>query len=511
MPDTIRLTGDASDLVNAAQQAAAAMQALSTALARTGRAADGADDKIEQVGKKSKRAGADVDRMEAAMGKASRGAELFGLTAETLVTKIFEFGAALADTIRNIEEIEKAMSASARGAFREQIDAVKEAKAEVDKMDESWTKLKVTLAGTDGAVASATFAAGAMEILTASVRENGVALTVWNLLGQSTNLTFAVQKLRAEEAAEAFRLASKAAAESLAEMDQLAMAAALGLPTANVPAADKPQGGGRKGPSAADLADERAIREAMASAARLDRLRDEAQQRIDIDKFADDEIQRIADERAIREAMASAARLDREKEEKLAVFDDDKKKMQDRAALASEIFGSVTTTISEMGKVVVQGIKSGGKESKKAMRDAAIAAKAFAIFDITVKGLQGIMASASLGYPMGIPGIIASSAIHTASTVAVLATPLPKLHTGGRRGAEGADERITPAAVVRAGEVPTVLTEQGFTALGGDRGLAALNRGQAGGGGMPPVYLVLEGVTARLGELARPEPGLGQS
>lgn len=176
----------------------------------------------------------------------------------------------------------------------------------------------------------------------------------------------------------------------------------------------------------------------------------------------------------------------------------------------SDTFGMMSDVVGTVGDAVVDGIKSGGKESKKALRQAAKAAKIFAIFDIQLKGLQSVMASAALGYPQAIPGIIASGVMTTVSTAMAIATPLPSFHTGGLR-ARGADEQVTPGAITRRGEVPAVITEQGFRSLGGEQGLAALNRGQPQGGVMAPIYLVLEGVTAPLRELARPEPALGQS
>lgn len=174
---------------------------------------------------------------------------------------------------------------------------------------------------------------------------------------------------------------------------------------------------------------------------------------------------------------------------------------------ANALFGAVGEGVSTLGGLVTQAIEQGGSGSKKAMRDAAKASKAFAAMDVGVKTAQSIMSAMTIPPPAGpiLAGI--NAATGAMQLAAVLAQPLPSFHTGGRRGA---DEQMAPPAIIRRGEVPAIITEQGFRNIGGDRGLAAINRGDTGSG-MQPIYLVLEGVTAPLRELARPEPALGQT
>jgi len=63
--------------------------------------------------------------------------------------------------------------------------------------------------------------------------------------------------------------------------------------------------------------------------------------------------------------------------------------------------------------------------------------------------------------------------------------------------------------VVRQNEYNATLTRQGYEAMGGERGLAAMNAGQPPA--MAPIFLVVDGLPRRAREFAKPQPGYGLS
>lgn len=470
----IRLTADASDLNAALASAERSLDGLTGALGQAGRAADTADDKIGRVGKKSKSASSDVDLMEASMGRAARGAELFGLTAETAVSKLFEFGAAIVDTIRSIEDLEAEMDRATQIVFKEQLEAIKKTKEELDDFDTAWTRMKLNVAASETTQAIIGTFTTTLRDLNSATEEFGLLGGIWaTVFGNPTQVDDEIQRL----------LAVKQAAK------EAASATGGGPPVAGAPTAGparRPSLRREKAEEPPEIQNAKDIAAAYKSA--YDDIGTTIVETMVVGKGAQDAFVVQAEESAFRAQEAYATQM----------------------MNVSDTFGMMSDVVGTVGDAVVDGIKSGGKESKKALRQAAKAAKIFAIFDIQLKGLQSVMASAALGYPQAIPGIIASGVMTTVSTAMAIATPLPSFHTGGLR-ARGADEQVTPGAITRRGEVPAVITEQGFRSLGGEQGLAALNRGQPQGGVMAPIYLVLEGVTAPLRELARPEPALGQS
>ena len=379
------------------------------------------------------------------------------LAAGVAVTK---FGGFVVDTISNIDDLAASLSTAEQERLKPFIESSEEANEALGRLKDASTSLSIVLAGS--------FSGAVTQIAS-------------DMTSLANNITFAITKYDDfKKRVEAFQRGGVG--------KFLFGGAAADEPGFSDTSRDKP---GPKDPP----------RRTRKSAAVRD-----AEDAADAYKRAADEIKEsLADTAAVGEEMWGRGARAAEESALRA-----QEAYSTQMTNVSDTFGMMSDVVNTVGEAVVEGIKSGGKESKKSLRQAAKAAKIFAIFDIQLKGLQATMASASLGYPMAIPGIIAAGVMTTVSTAMAIATPLPSFHAGGLR-ARGADEQVTPGAITRRGEVPAVITEQGFRSLGGEQGLAALNRGQPQGGVMAPIYLVLEGVTAPLRELARPEPALGQS
>ena len=409
------------------------------------------------------------------------------LAAGVAVTK---FGGFVVDTISNIDDLAASLSTAEQERLKPFIESSEEANEALGRLKDASTSLSIVLAGSfSGAVTQ-------------------VASDMTSL---ANNITFAITKYDDfKKRVEAFQrggvgkfLFGGAAADGF-DIPGGGPAAAPNLGTS--PGGVTEPGFSLDEPGFSDTSRDKPGPKDPPRRTRKSAAVRDAEDAADAYKRAADEIKEsLADTAAVGEEMwGRGARAAEESAIRV------QEAYSTQMTNVSDTFGMMSDVVNTVGEAVVEGIKSGGKESKKSLRQAAKAAKIFAIFDIQLKGLQATMASASLGYPMAIPGIIAAGVMTTVSTAMAIATPLPSFHAGGLR-ARGADEQVTPGAITRRGEVPAVITEQGFRSLGGEQGLAALNRGQPQGGVMAPIYLVLEGVTAPLRELARPEPALGQS
>lgn len=490
----LRAENEVSGPVN---QAKGSIKGLKTELGGLNRAGAAVGGKFGEI----------AGKMDALSGAFDSGAGKVALLAGGVLAAgvaVTKFGGFVVDTISNIDDLSDSLSKADQERLKPFIESSEKANKALGRLEEASTELSIVLAGTFSGVVLQ-----AASDLTSFV--DNVSLAITSVGDFKTGIVELLEESSGSTGMEAWIDAVTAKLPGLGLMLKSITDEAPKL----VDIGTSPGGVTEPGISEPSILDEqssplgifdRPAPKDPPEKARKSPAVQEAEDAADAYKRAADEIKEsLADTAAVGEEMwGRGARAAEE-----SAF-----RAQEAYATqmmnVSDTFGMMSDVVGTVGDAVVDGIKSGGKESKKALRQAAKAAKIFAIFDIQLKGLQSVMASAALGYPQAIPGIIASGVMTTVSTAMAIATPLPSFHTGGLR-ARGADEQVTPGAITRRGEVPAVITEQGFRSLGGEQGLAALNRGQPQGGVMAPIYLVLEGVTAPLRELARPEPALGQS
>ena len=155
------------------------------------------------------------------------------------------------------------------------------------------------------------------------------------------------------------------------------------------------------------------------------------------------------------------------------------------------------------------GMLAGEDEQRR--REAFEAQKAIAIAQAIVgAALAGIQAiNAAAGQPILAAINLAAIGAMTAVQIATIASAEPQFHRGGMRPTLAPDEMRDRGAVVRQNEYNATLTRQGYEAMGGERGLAAMNAGQPPA--MAPIFLVVDGLPRRAREFAKPTPGYGLS
>lgn len=469
----IKLTADATDLNAAIHSAERSVDGLTTALGQAGRAADTADDKIARVGKKSRAAASDVDHMEAAMGRAARGAELFGLTAETAVSKLFEFGAAIVDTIRSIEDLEEEMDRATQIVFKDQLDAIKKTKEELDDFDAAWTRMKLNIAASDKTSAIIGTFTTTLRDLNSATEEFGLFGGIWaTIFGNPDQVDDEIQRLLAVQQA------AKEAAAAAREVSAVG-----GAPDAP-DAPPRRRRGGR--PPAADPFAGTVFGEE------------------DFLPFWLDE----ANKPKYDEAIAATLRLG-EAQHKFSMELEKSGELAEQqvltAGLALPAIGDLAMSVGDM---ISESIINAGQGSKKAMREAAAVSKAFGIMDVGIKTSQAIMAALTIPPPAGpiLAGLAGATGGIQAAVVA--STPLPTFHVGGVQRFGGDDEGVVSKRV-RAGEFDTTFTPEGFRAAGGAEGIARMNSGQMAGGG--DTYLVMpDGIFGPVRGMAKPDPSFGQ-
>lgn len=134
---------------------------------------------------------------------------------------------------------------------------------------------------------------------------------------------------------------------------------------------------------------------------------------------------------------------------------------------------------------IVSGTEKGTAARRKAEKEAFIAHKIAALAAITVSTAQSLMASAEIGFPAAIPGVLAAAAMGTVAT-AMAAAEMPSFHAGMSEPPKSDEVRI----IGQREELSGILTRQGQQAAGGEEGVRRLNQG---GGGGPSITMIRVG------------------
>ena len=142
------------------------------------------------------------------------------------------------------------------------------------------------------------------------------------------------------------------------------------------------------------------------------------------------QLRQLADQKA-KEDRERNESAERERLERLA------REAQAEANARNEMRGYVETYVSAsmslqdtLTAAIISNTKEGTEERRRAEAKAFVAHKIAALAAITVSTAQSLMASAEVGFPAAIPGVLAAAAAGTAAT-AMAAAEQPTFHTGG--------------------------------------------------------------------------------
>jgi hypothetical protein len=185
--------------------------------------------------------------------------------------------------------------------------------------------------------------------------------------------------------------------------------------------------------------------------------------------------QAASDEIAIREEAADDARS--LLEEEVATRDElrERAKTEDvaRELAASE---AAVSRLKVQAEAEEAALAKSQEMQGQAIRRAFTAQQALRISEIIMSTAAAMMNAAATTPPVALPFVLGGISALGATQVALVgAQEPPSFHLGGIVGARPDERTIT----ARAGE--GVLTRQGVSAIGGEEGLAAANRGQGGG------------------------------
>jgi hypothetical protein len=176
----------------------------------------------------------------------------------------------------------------------------------------------------------------------------------------------------------------------------------------------------------------------------------------------------------------------------------------DIANYAASFAGSVLGMITEMSE------RTTGESRKERLKQFRTM-KAAAIAEATIN--TALAATAAFAQGGGVPvGLVLAALTVAAGAVEIgmIASQQPNFHRGGimrsdRMGLAG-DERSF-SATTRANEA-VVLTQQAMGAFAGQ--LSRMNAGEPVGGGMAPVYVMVDGRASPTRQFARPDPMFGR-
>lgn len=189
-------------------------------------------------------------------------------------------------------------------------------------------------------------------------------------------------------------------------------------------------------------------------------------------------------------ALAAADALGRDRNAIIIAYDMQLKEIQKQAAIevANQwvtSIQSIGTAAASVGDFVMQIVKNqvdaenkGGKEisesQKKRLKDAAVAQKAFAVFNAIVNGASAVIAA--LATPIIGAGLAVAAGITAAAqTGIIIAQPLPEFATGG---IVNGPQAIIAGERGREAVLPNDLTELLLSAAGQGRTGATVNIGQ---------------------------------
>lgn len=183
---------------------------------------------------------------------------------------------------------------------------------------------------------------------------------------------------------------------------------------------------------------------------------------------------------AEEELAAVRAKLDADVDSRIAAaFEKDAALAKDRSdrSKAAAIQGAdlALTLADDVLQAQIDSAKGGTAAQKKFALEAFNVQKALATSRIVIDGIIATAAAgASAPPPANLIPIAATIAFYGSLAAKAATAKPPKFHTGG----VAPDEML-----IRKNEVPNVMTRQGFDAIGGQQGLAKINRGEAAGGG----------------------------
>ena len=216
-----------------------------------------------------------------------------------------------------------------------------------------------------------------------------------------------------------------------------------------------------------------ATRDAIAAEARMNAMVAEAGQKADEQRAAID-----AKVAAQKEAeKASAAITAKAYKEAGAKREADTKSAAEAEAYKLDLMSSSAASV---GAILDEVASRGGRAAKVA----AIGAKAAAVFGIAINTAQAITKGFAIfgppPSPAGIGAAIAATTIGASQAGLVASQPVPEFHTG-----RAYDE--VPSTILRS---ERVLTATGARAVGGDKAVAAANRGQTMGGAVSASFIL---------------------
>ena len=120
------------------------------------------------------------------------------------------------------------------------------------------------------------------------------------------------------------------------------------------------------------------------------------------------------------------------------------------------------------------------EEALKAWRANKAIAITSAIISTALAVINGLT---TMPFPAGVVAAVVAGVAGAASIAAIASEPQPTLHSGGMVPALQAASRASDEVTIRARKGEAVLSPAGVAAAGGPGGVAAMNRGGAGGGG----------------------------
>jgi hypothetical protein len=174
--------------------------------------------------------------------------------------------------------------------------------------------------------------------------------------------------------------------------------------------------------------------------------------------------------------------------------------IRDFGGFSINLLDGISQTLGALASENSQSQRQAFEQQKGiALAQAIVSAALAAVQAVASSGGQPIVAAINLA------GILAL----TAGQIATIASAKPPSYHRG--GILAPDETQMGPAVVRQNERVAVLTQQGYEAMGGDRGLRDINAGQAPQRDDRPMFFVLEDGIRRVRRLAKPMPGYGMA
>lgn len=463
----VDLNLNASGFVRGMRQAADSVDGLERALKDAGRAATSADRKLDQIAASSSRAAANTDNLAFGLGATAAGLSAMGVSLDAVRGAVSGFAQTIADTIANIDELSDSLDFARRKALEPQIEAVRAARDQYNELGRAWTDLKINLAATGEFTTAISALSTLTQGISDAVGELGIMRTIASAI-PGVGLLSAAGIIDTDVAgAVRRRRGARAEAEQAAGLEALGFFGG-GAPT---PSAGRPSTS--EGPISRQRELKAAIEETTASF----------------------ELQA----NTISSGWSAATIATEEYGSVL----------ETEALSAGDALDAIGGLVSNLGGLVTSAIEQGGKGSKRAMREAAAASKAFAVMDVGLKTAQSVMSALTIPPPAGpiLAGI--NAAAGAAAAVTVAATPLPSFHVGGIRTPDGSGEMVASSRIL-PNEVQATFTPEALRQMGGPDGIGRMNAGTRGGGGGDTYLIINDQLLGPVRGMAKPDPGFGQ-